>query len=391
MPARFLSGQVRLLVKRCCKLRESLCSLTSLPVELQSRKGELDSLLSDIADGLEKLLADPDFGAPQLLKNHLDDYKRFAELVDVLESHPLALLDHYNDKDHHLFRFAYLFCQQTGYPYTSPFLCAHSNQYFYSMPATNLIGLPLCEGQFLLALPDFAHELGHIFFSHNRDWLRGPFGDAVRRYISGEKRRVADESQAEAYQRHFDLLERAWLQWYGIEFACDMFATYLIGPAFGWSHWRLVIASRTNLYHPTFGKVERHPADEARMRGILHMLRELNDPSSEKAISHKWDEFKSVVGDTPEAEYEYCYPDPLLLELVRHTIAVMTNRGLIPYSHQPQNDENLVATMQEAWKQFHADPSRYADWEAERIAEVNAVLAAIQATKALVLNREDCS
>ena len=377
MPAQFLSGQVRLLIKRCRTLRENLRSLSHLPAELHSRTGGLDSLLSDTADGLETLLTDPDFGAPQLLKNHFDDYRRFAELVDVLESHPLALLDHYNDKDHRLFRVSSLLCQQVGYPYPPPLLCAHSNQYFYSMPATNLIGLPLCEGQFLLALPDLAHELGHVFFSNNRDWLRGPFGEAVRRYISDEKRRVADEARSEAYQRQFDLLERAWLQWYATEFACDMFATYLVGPAYGWSHWRLVITSRTNIYQPGFGKAERHPADEARMRGILHVLRRLNDSTSEEAIRNKWGEFKGVVGDVPEAEYDYCYPDLLLTQLREHLIAAVGNHGLIPYSQQPQSGENLVTTMQEAWREFHADASRYPDWETQKIGELSALLARI--------------
>src|ERR1051326_8021124 len=113
--ALFFSGQVRLLLKRCRKLRAHLHSLKTLPPELRPHIDEIDKKLSDLDAGLERLLADPDFAAPALLLNQFDDFKRYAEIVNVFEWHPMALLDHYNERDHHFYQFMKLLCAQVRY------------------------------------------------------------------------------------------------------------------------------------------------------------------------------------------------------------------------------------------------------------------------------------
>src|ERR1043166_7756048 len=187
MPSQFFSGQVHLLLKRCLTLIERLNSLQQLPPELQPHISDLKETLNKIKLAIEKLINDPDFAAPPLLVNQFDSYKRLAELLNTLEWHPLALLDHYNERDLFFYRFSKVFCEQIQYPFNPPLISAHSNEYFSSFPPTNLISVPLCEDSHLLALPDFVHELGHIIYHHVRKKFTAQFMPQLKKYINDLK------------------------------------------------------------------------------------------------------------------------------------------------------------------------------------------------------------
>jgi hypothetical protein len=303
-----------------------------------------------------------------------DIYKRLTELVSTFEWHPLALLDHYNERDLYFYRLAKLFCEQIQYPYKSPLVNAHSNEYFSSLPPTNMVSVPLCEDRHLLALPDFVHELGHIV--HARIWRKflAEFTPHLQRYIAEQKVSVANQASSNVYQDKFDLLEQVWTQRYVVEFFCDVFATYLVGPAYGWSHLRLVISSQSELYHPSFGEAETHPADEARMRIILAALEEMGDDTAAQAIKDKWKDFTSIIIDKPDGEYHFCYPDDILERLARQVIKESREIDLIPFFDQPKEEHNLPSLMLEAWEQFHNDPANYPDWEVNKVDALRSLL-----------------
>lgn len=374
MPAEFFSGQVRLLLKRCHTLLERLNSLNNLPDELQPYVQELGGTISKIATGIRKLLDDPDFGAEPLLVNQFDDYKRFAELVNILEWHPVALLDHYNDRDHYFYLFAKQFCEQVQYPYQSPLVNAHSNEYFSSLAAVNMVSVPLCEDRHLLAVPDFVHEVGHIVFMQVWKQLVQQFTQYFHPYIEGQKIKAANQSSPQAYQDYFDLLDKSWER-YVQEFFCDVFATYLVGPAYGWSHLRLVLSSQSGeLYHPSFGETGTHPADESRMRLILLTLEEMGADTEARMINDQWKAFTSVVVDKPDGEYGFCYPEDILQKLSRQVLKVCRELDLIPFFDQPKDEHNLPSLMQAAWEQFHSDPRTYPEWEMKKTDALKSLL-----------------
>lgn len=134
MPKLFFAGQVKLLHKRCETLLHHLRSHKHLKPELQPHVRLLEQKLDAISLGLNALLNDPDFGADVLLRNQIDDYKRFSELLAAFEFEPLALLDQFNDRDLYFCRFAHKFCEQIGYQDLPPLMSAHSNEYFYYVP-----------------------------------------------------------------------------------------------------------------------------------------------------------------------------------------------------------------------------------------------------------------
>lgn len=372
MITRFFRGQVNLLLKRCNILIERLSFIKKkLQPEIETYISKVEIELESLQYKVEQLLNDPDFGANYLLKNQIQQYRRYSEILSIIEIEPITVLDQYNDRDYYLYCFLRLFCQQIGYPEKSPLVSTHSTDSFFVDLSSEIIHLPLCEDCFLLAIPDLIHELGHLFYDRNYIEIEQSFNTHLNKYIEKEKNKAKDENSSKSYQKKFDSLRQAWMQEYIIEFSCDIFATYLVGTAYAWSNLRLILESNDQIYHPGFGKYSTHPANEARMRAILITLEELQGSSSKETIVKQWEGFKAqVFTQEKEMEYDYCYPNPLLGELAKIIINLCQSNNLIPYHQHFQTDNNLSWIMQQAWIEFHKDPQAYPDWETKKIEEI---------------------
>lgn len=371
MPINFFEGQVKLLLKRARLLEARLGALSHLSAELVNYRRDAESQINKIIKRIEDFLADPDFGAQPLLINQFDKYKRFAEALNIYEWHTVALLDRYNEKDLYFYRFAELFCRQIGYPYQTPLINAHSSDYFSSLPYLHIINVPLCGDRHFLAQPDFAHELGHIIYIRARAALLRAILPELGLYIGQQKTLANRNALANSYQDKFNLLEQVWEQRYVVEFFCDACAVYLVGAAYGWSHLRLVLATQSNnIYRPSFGEVERHPADESRMRLILLTLKKLGADAEAHLIEIKWNDFVALFIDQPDNEYDFCYPDDLLEKLAGEAISVCQNLKLVPFYDQPETSDNLPFLMREAWEQYNADQNGYTAWEEQKADEL---------------------
>ncbi|MDJ0800297.1 MAG: hypothetical protein QNJ51_26400 [Calothrix sp. MO_167.B12] len=374
MPSQFFCGQIRLLLKRCHSLRKDLQSLKHIPEELNFHLNNVDAELEKLVYDIQQLIDDPDLGVNFLLKNQINSYRRCAEDVNILETSKLTLLYHFNQKDHYFYRFAKLFCNNVKYPGDPPLVSAHSSDYFSALPRENIINVPLCEDDFLLAIPDFVHELGHLFYDCYENQIIQPFAKVLRHYIKNKRENLKNKAASKSYPKYFKLLEQTWLQEYIIEFSCDIFATYLVGSAYGWSHLRLVLESETEIYCPSFGDEGTHPADEARMRAILLTLKEIGESEQVEKIDQQWEQFKSIMVGVPDGEYEYCYPDEILRKLAQQVIAVCEQIGLLPCHKQPDSNDNLPLLMQQAWQQFHDNPTEYTDWETRMVEQLKSLL-----------------
>lgn len=238
----------------------------------------------------------------------------------------------------------------------------------------NLVRVPLNESHHLLGLPDFAHELGHIVWIRVYKNFLSAFSTKLAGYINRQKTKAANKSASGAYQQHFALLEDVWKERYVIEFFCDVFATYLVGSAFGWSHLRLVLSSSSEIYQPGFGIAGSHPADEARMRAVLLTLEALNDQQNAAAIKQKWDALTALLPDHPDNDYAFCYPDELLREIAKLVISVCQKRNLKAFSAQPRVEENLPALLLHAWEVYNLDHIHYVNWEADEVLKLKARL-----------------
>jgi hypothetical protein len=120
----------------------------------------------------------------------------------------------------------------------TPVVTTLSQQYFCIVTDLNLLCVPLTEGQFLLHLPDLYHELAHPLLTEVDDPVVEPFQEAhfsalqdALGYIAGEQ---AKEDRRRGPQQPSFTLSRweiSWVKYWMVEFFCDLFAVYVLGPA----------------------------------------------------------------------------------------------------------------------------------------------------------------
>jgi hypothetical protein len=341
---------------------------------IQGRLERLQTTLTDMA-------ADDDLLNPILLVNNLKKYRTLSREVQLLEAFPIPVILRYTESDHYFFKLSRCICKQIGYPLVPPVVSASSADYYWAYPQYRLIAVPVGEEFLLLNLPDFYHELAHYLYAAYTSYLVGEFMNDLDRYFEIETERTRDEQQANPDWELFEAINFEWKEKWIIEFICDMIATYLTGPTYGWANLRLCANSlaRFEIFGPTlkeFPAVE-HPSDEARMRGIYAMLRKFKQDNEIKNIDEKWQQYMTLSSNERPQGYIYFYPDDLLADLAQYVFDGCKNIGLIPFTEQQLSTEmNLTAMLNAAWNKFRQEPDQYPDWERTQLKELRTKLEA---------------
>jgi hypothetical protein len=364
----FLRGLLHDLEQRCAFLRDTVAAIPADP-DARDHAVLAYRMVEGIRRNVAQLLVDPSLGAPMLLRNHLQLYKRWNELATLIESYPLPFIERYAGWDRRLTRLCRRLAEQVEWPTPLPLVAAFSSQYYWTMPDFNLICAPPTEGTTLLGLPDLCHELGHILLLHHEATLIGDFVQELGAYIEQEQRRVAAQQRPPEYRRLYNLLSAQWHDAWLREFIADMVATYLVGPAFGWQHVRLCAGRGQDAYHPTLGGTVEHPADEARLRGMLAVLELMGAPEASAQVGALWHGYLAISGETRPADYEVCYPQELIESLARYTVEGCRTLGLRGFDQivDPPRANDIPALLGKAWERFLTDPQAYADWERQRL------------------------
>ena len=366
----FLRGLLCDLVRHCDVLKGRI---TAIPDQLDLRSHLLAAyqVVEAVRRDAVQLLADPSFGSATLLRNHLQLYKRAQERALFAESFALPFLERYGQRDYRLTRLCRRLLDQVRWPLAPPLVAAFSSQYYWTKPEFNIICVPAAEEASLLGLPDLVHELGHILQLHCGVALLGTFLQELLGYVGQEQQRVAAQQRPPEYLALYNHLLGQWAGNWLLEFVPDMVATYLVGPAFGWQHLRLCSGhSQQDAYHPSLGESGTHPADEARLRGILAVLGQVGAADSGVRIKELWERYLAVSGQTKPADYDLCYPDTLIASLARHVVAGCRALGLRGIDQAPSNPPPAVdipLLLCEAWERFLADPRAYLEWGPKRI------------------------
>jgi hypothetical protein len=215
----------------------------------------------------------------------------------------------------------------------------------------------------LLSQPDLCHELGHILLLAYRPLFVEDFLQALDKYIQEEQRRVENEQRPLHYRTLYDLLLEQWKDAWLLEFAADMIATYLVGPAFGWQHLRLCTGNSQATYHPSLDDTAEHPADEARLRGIVAVLEQVGALEARDQIKELWENYLVVCGERLPPDYEVCYPQFLIELLAQRVVEVCRSLGLQGFDYANASHGDIPSLLNEAWERFLANPQTYADWE----------------------------
>lgn len=325
----------------------------------------------------ERLLADPSLGAPALLENQLRFAQGLERLAKLIESYFLPFVERYGDADRQLTHLCHRLVDQIRWPLPPPLVVAFSSQYYWTVAQFNLVCAPALEGVTLLRLPDLCHELGHILLEHRWAELVGSFVQELADYIEEERQRTDRGQRPPEYAKLYDHLFAQWRDAWLLEFTADMVATYLVGPAFGWQHVRLCAGEGQAVYHPALGETSTHPADEARLQGVLVVLSKMGSTEGPQ-VKALWDSYTTVSREDRPADYEVCYPQSLLESLALHVIEGCQMIGLrnfredtVPGPAAP----DIPILIRAAWERFLRDVDGYFAWEEARLAELRSAMA----------------
>jgi hypothetical protein len=284
----------------------------------------------------------------------------------LVECYPLLFVERYAESDRRLTRLCRRLAQQIRWPLTPPLVGGFSTQYYWTMAPFGVICVPAAEESTVLGLPDLCHELGHILLLQEEPRFTQTFLGGLAAYIVAEQRRVVAGQRASQYTALYAQLFAQWRDQWLREFVCDMIATYLVGPAFGWQHIRLCAGGSRSAYRPAFGETAEHPADDARLRGVTSVLATLGIATTQ--LETLWADYLRMSGERRPPDYERCYPDSLIKSLAIKTVEGCRAVGLRGFDEIPNPREgDIIGLIDEAWQRFLADPAPYLEWERMRM------------------------
>ena len=227
--------------------------------------------------------------------------------------------------------------------------------------------VPLSEAAFLLHMPDFYHELGHLSSLHvDRgaeckpilDGMGGALGAIGGWYseLSGSTGRESDPLPAK------DEVGWMWSRWkseWMQEAFCDLFALFAAGPAYAHSNLQLVSKTGTGVYKLNLLAKQDHPSGEARMRLLDAGMRLLGHDLEADRIRAEWGAMAQPYGGPPPG-YGHAFPSELLQEAAAAVPPTFGRAGLRGYSgwgreRGGSGPDTVAGLLNEAWRGFWRD------------------------------------
>ncbi|MGO9115244.1 MAG: hypothetical protein ACLP9L_39025 [Thermoguttaceae bacterium] len=313
------------------------------------------------------LLDEPAIRLPANQPERLRMFRRTVADLDLVETVGFAAIERANKEDILLNRLMDRIRLETRYPLLPPVVTSLSQAYFRIFPSLNLLCVPLTERRFLLHLPDLFHEIGHPLLSTTNNPMVEPFRQALNQVLHAAMVYLDDELRQQERRRGparmtymLECWARSWVSW-SVEFLCDLFGAFMVGPAFAWSHLHLC-AKRGGDPHkvPTLAPTS-HPPDAARMSVVLRGLARCGFTDDVARIGNRWRQFLTLVESHEEPEFARCFPDALLDEVCRAALEGVTTLGCRISS--PATKDDIYALLNQAWEEFWRDPAGYGAWE----------------------------
>lgn len=357
----YFSGSIGQHIERAKRL------LDRIPPKLPS---EFYPLQQTCQNELERILTEFRSFSKNPPQELLRRFRRTVMDLSLIETIALPPLERFNEHDDvFLTRLVVQIKNESNYPLLPPVVSSLSQEYFQIWPPYNLLFVPLSEGDSLLHLPDLYHELGHPLLQLDKSLPRvAPFQKAwfealemVTVYLRDEKTKEGRRRGPAQYQYYLQLWEKAWCKGWLIEFFCDLFAIYTIGPAFAWAHLHLWAKQGHNAFQVPPRASSSHPADDARMQVMLAGLHMVGFHQEADIINKHWQRMVGISGFAPEPEYRRCFPSNLVEGLAEKSLKGLQATGSRVIT--TGTCDPVFSLINEAWNQFWKDPLKYSDWE----------------------------
>lgn len=367
----YLSGALLWFRRRAELLLDHLCALEIAPSIEPRVRSQIVKLESTINE-LSLLLEDPTLTDPSYTDQHLIGLRSWVRTVDDIEAVFLPLVESWGNDEEKMQRLTNRACQEANLTSAiQPITALYSPQYFFVREDLDVIYMPRLEGYFLLHLPDLYHEIGHVLLEQAHHILWEDFPRRIQEHFDREHLRGTLQNDPLASTGAYLYLADSWVNRWLIEFTCDIFATQLCGPAYGWSHMHLCASKgeSESIYHPSAGEDALHPADEARWRVIAHTLGDMGFGAEAQEIERRWRSLVHSLGESEPTNFHIAYATDLLRDMQQQIRQGLVSLGVTFYSTSstPQvsgSGPRLSDLLNYAWTKFWQAPSDYANWEA---------------------------
>ena len=299
-------------------------------------------------------------------------YSRGSELLKDAESRYVVLC-RYGKQEVRFSRLLAQIYQEIGLTQALPVVSfiSTARDYYWAHCSLGIIGAPLEEERHLLNWPDLYHEIGHFVFQQHSKFLlgQGQINHLVNHHFEPFICSANTQKPRRSAKIWRDKRDQ-WLNHWLMEFTCDLIATYLTGPAYAWSNFRIssIIDSEQNIYTSH----DSHPPHETRMRAIFFMLTRCGWKHKQlKPLKSAWRSHTKLGLNECPKKYRQNTPDHLLKALVECVFEECRQIGLIPYHDQVKSGLSPIACLlNRAWDKMLKDPQNYAEWEATQLREL---------------------
>jgi hypothetical protein len=304
-----------------------------------------------VAREVDVLLTDATVRRQEFRVDYYRRFRRWSELILLVENHAVPTLERFNEDDTRLTALAARITNERGIPLQPPVVTGFSSEYYWTLPFFNLVSVPSGELDGLFGIPDLGHEFGHLLLLAERPNLIGNLPRVIQRHFSEAWREAS--AQAAPHAAQLRVAEAQWIDDWLNEFSCDVVGTFLFGVSYALQHVRLCALFGDRLFAPTLGERAEHPANEARMRVIMAVLKDVFDDPDLRTANEAWAALGSGTSEVRPPNYDLCYPDVLVHQLALTVTKGCRDLGVIPANGTP----SVASILRDAWLSFIDDPN----------------------------------
>lgn len=321
------------------------------------------------------LREDPKWRQPAAASSRYREFRALVGILDELEYTVVQVLVRWDDADDRANDLVNAIADEIKYPLPSPVAACQSREYYRIYPALGLLLIPPAENASLLHLPDLYHELAHPLLLEDNDPQLEPLRRSFLSCWNQAQTYIHSEIEAESVRRqsprsfrlYLEGWRQSWRSWL-VEFFCDAFAAYVLGPAYVWAHFHLTAKRGVDPYSVPLGAQSTHPADAARFEVLREVLKVTEWSGDAAAIAQRWQSLMNLGGSVPTPEYQRCFPNNLLIDIAAAASAAIAKVGCPAAS--AANPAKIGGTLTEAWNVFWREPTAYRDWQRQQLIQL---------------------
>ena len=329
------------------------------------------TLLHDLSWDVNTILASPELAFEPFTNNFLSKYSNLYERFSAIELYRYQAIIRYGQGGEKYFNalikqiYEEIDCIQS-----TPLIAGISNSdsYYWVYPTYEIIAVPIGEDKNLLNLPDIFHEIGHLLCGQYRRSFKGEgkidkmLGEHFETEINNIRDENRDLGKIPEFKKVFEYWRESWIE----EFICDLVGTYLTGPAYGWTNFKIctLTSSDKGIYHFS----AEHPSDETRMYAILFMLEQMGYQHEKEELANSWSTFLTICTNTQMPLYSLLLPRHMIEELAVTVLDACQKICLVSCMQQAANSDSPISLLlNQAWDENLKRPDTFSEWEQNQI------------------------